>query len=94
VRIGAHTAIAACTGVAGSTTIGRRCMIGGGVGFAGHIRICDDVAITGMTMVTRSITEPGTYSSGLPVAPSRVWRRTIATLRRLTKEPGQDDDDE
>jgi UDP-3-O-[3-hydroxymyristoyl] glucosamine N-acyltransferase len=93
-RIGAHTAIAACTGVAGSTSIGRRCMIGGGVGFAGHISICDDVAITGMTMVTRSIREPGTYSSGLPVAPSRIWRRTIATLRRMTKEPGQDDDDE
>jgi UDP-3-O-[3-hydroxymyristoyl] glucosamine N-acyltransferase len=93
-RIGAHTAIAACTGIAGSTDIGRRCMIGGGVGFAGHIRICDDVIITGMTMVTRSITEPGMYSSGLPVAPSRIWRRTIATLRRMTREPGQDDDDE
>jgi UDP-3-O-[3-hydroxymyristoyl] glucosamine N-acyltransferase len=93
-RVGAHTAIAACTGVAGSTDIGRRCMIGGGVGFAGHIRVCDDVVITGMTMVTRSITKPGMYSSGLPVAPSRIWRRTIATLRRLTREPVQDDDDE
>ncbi len=43
VTIGAHTAIAACTGISGSTTIGRRCMIGGMVGFAGHLTIADDV---------------------------------------------------
>ncbi|MHB1816320.1 MAG: UDP-3-O-(3-hydroxymyristoyl)glucosamine N-acyltransferase, partial [Steroidobacteraceae bacterium] len=29
VHIGAHTALAACVGVSGSTRIGRRCMIGG-----------------------------------------------------------------
>jgi UDP-3-O-[3-hydroxymyristoyl] glucosamine N-acyltransferase len=29
VRIGAHTAIAGCTGISGSTTVGKRCMIGG-----------------------------------------------------------------
>ena len=29
VRIGAHTAIAACVGISGSTTVGKRCMIGG-----------------------------------------------------------------
>ncbi len=47
VTIGEHTIIASCTGVSGSTVIGRRCMIGGLVGFAGHITVADDVAITG-----------------------------------------------
>ncbi len=66
VRIGAHTAIAGCTGISGSTTIGERCMIGGAVGIAGHLTICDDVVITGYSMVSHSITSPGVYSSGIP----------------------------
>jgi UDP-3-O-[3-hydroxymyristoyl] glucosamine N-acyltransferase len=38
VRIGAHTVIAGCTGISGSTTIGRNCMIAGAVGIGGHHR--------------------------------------------------------
>ena len=34
VKIGAGTVIAACVGIAGSTEIGKRCMIGGASGFA------------------------------------------------------------
>jgi UDP-3-O-[3-hydroxymyristoyl] glucosamine N-acyltransferase len=56
VRIGAHTAIAGCVGISGSTTIGRRCLIGGAVGIVGHLTIADDVVITGLTMVSRSLT--------------------------------------
>jgi UDP-3-O-[3-hydroxymyristoyl] glucosamine N-acyltransferase len=82
-RIGAHTVIAGCTGISGSTTVGRNCMIGGGVGLVGHIAICDDVTLTGMTFVTKSITRPGTYSSGLPSMPHAEWLRNAAHLRRL-----------
>ena len=87
VTIGEHTIIASCTGISGSTVIGRRCMIGGLVGFAGHITIADDVAITGMAMVTASLTEPGSYSSGFPAQPSRDWWRTVARLKRLSGLP-------
>ena len=83
VIIGAHTAIAACTGISGSTTIGRRCMIGGMVGFAGHLTIADDVVITGCTLVSASIREAGSYSSGMPAVPTRVWRRMVAHFRRF-----------
>ncbi|SFF30019.1 UDP-3-O-[3-hydroxymyristoyl] glucosamine N-acyltransferase [Fontimonas thermophila] len=82
-RIGAHTAIAACTGIAGSTRIGRRCMIGGAVGIAGHIEIADDVVLLGRAMVTGSITQKGVYGSGLPLDDAREWRRTVARIRRL-----------
>jgi UDP-3-O-[3-hydroxymyristoyl] glucosamine N-acyltransferase len=37
-RIGAHTVIAGCTGISGSVTIGKHCMIGGGVGLVGISR--------------------------------------------------------
>ncbi len=83
VVIGAHTAIAACTGISGSTTIGRRCMIGGMVGFAGHLTIADDVTVTGCSLVSASIREGGSYSSGMPTVPTRAWRRMVAHLRRF-----------
>lgn len=82
VRIGAHTAIAACVGISGSTVIGKRCTIAGGVGFVGHLTVADDVHITGMSMVTRSISRPGVYS-GIPAEPNESWRRNIVWFRRL-----------
>jgi UDP-3-O-[3-hydroxymyristoyl] glucosamine N-acyltransferase len=83
--IGAHTAIAACSGIAGSTQIGKRCMIGGAAGIGGHLKICDDVMLLGLAMVTGHITEPGIYGSGLPLAPAAEWRKTVARVRRLDK---------
>jgi len=64
VRIGAHSVLAACVGVSGSVTLGRHCMVGGAVGFAGHLSVCDEVTITGYSLVSHSITRPGVYSSG------------------------------
>ena len=83
VRIGAHTAIAGCVGISGSTTIGKRCMIGGAAGIAGHLEICDDVAVLGLSMVSRSLTKPGIYSSSVPVSEAGEWRRVVARLRHL-----------
>ncbi len=83
VVIGAHTAIAACTGISGSTTIGQRCMVGGMVGFAGHLTIADDVSITGCSLVSASIKQAGSYSSGMPTVETRAWRRMVAHLRRF-----------
>ena len=98
-RIGAHTVIAGCTGISGSVTIGKHCMIGGGVGFVGHIEICDRVTISGMTLITKSITQPGTYTSGIPFMPHAEWLRNAAHLRHLDdlaravrKLPGEKDD--
>jgi len=83
VTIGAHTAVAGCVGISGSTTIGRRCMIGGGVGIAGHLTIADDVVVTGCSLVSASIRQAGSYSSGMPAVETRLWRRMVAHLRRL-----------
>jgi UDP-3-O-[3-hydroxymyristoyl] glucosamine N-acyltransferase len=82
VRIGAHTAIAACTGISGSTSIGKRCMIGGMTGFAGHLSIADDVVLTGHSQVSHSITSAGVYSSTLPTEEAHTWRRLVARFKR------------
>jgi UDP-3-O-[3-hydroxymyristoyl] glucosamine N-acyltransferase len=83
VRIGAHTVIAGCTGISGSTVIGKHCIIGGACGIAGHLTIGDHVVITGFGMVSRSLTGPGVYSSGLPITESKIWRRQVARVRNL-----------
>ena len=83
VEVGDHTAMAANTGISGSTRIGRNCTIAGAVGMAGHLEIADGVHFTGMAMVTRSVSAPGVYSSGIPAMPSADWRRNVARFRHL-----------
>ncbi len=83
VRIGADTVIAALSGIAGSTTLGRHCMLGGEVGIVGHITITDNVVLTGRADVRQSIREPGVYASGTPLEPVREWHRNQARFRQL-----------
>jgi len=83
VRIGAHTAIAGCVGIAGSARIGRHCAIAGGVGILGHLEIADRVTVTAMSLVTKSIKEPGVYSAGTPLEPIDRWQKNFARFKQL-----------
>ena len=83
VRVGAHTVMAAMSGAAGSTKIGRRCMVGGGVVMVGHLTICDDVMFTFRSVVTKSVSEPGAYGGSLPAEEASKWRRNAARFRQL-----------
>jgi UDP-3-O-[3-hydroxymyristoyl] glucosamine N-acyltransferase len=84
VVIGENTAMAACSVIAGSSVLGSNCSIAGLVGINGHIEICDNVHFTGMSMVTKSISEPGVYSSGMPAIANREWRKNAITLRNIS----------
>jgi UDP-3-O-[3-hydroxymyristoyl] glucosamine N-acyltransferase len=83
VRVGAHTAMAGCVGVAGSARIGRRCTIGGGAVVLGHLELVDDVHISAASVVTRSIHKPGHYSGVFPLDDNAAWEKNAATLRQL-----------
>ncbi|OOE72602.1 UDP-3-O-(3-hydroxymyristoyl)glucosamine N-acyltransferase [Salinivibrio sp. ML290] len=83
VSIGENTAIAGATVMAGSLKVGKHCIIGGASVFNGHMEITDNVTITGMAMVMRPITEPGMYSSGIPLQPNREWRKTAARVLKI-----------
>lgn len=85
VRIGAHTAIAGCVGIAGSTTIGRHCKIGGSAGILGHLKIADQVEISSFTLIGKSIREPGSYTGIFPFSPNEDWRKNAAHLRHLAE---------
>ncbi len=83
VRIGAHTAIAGCVGIAGSTTIGCHCRIGGSAGILGHLQIADHVEISSFTLIGKSIREPGSYSGIFPFSSNEEWRKNAVHLRHL-----------
>ncbi len=102
VEIGDHTAMAAFTGISGSTIIGKRCMFAGRSGAVGHVNICDDVVVGGATMISKDIREPGFYTASFPAEKARDWKRMVARFRRLDelvqrvmkleKSAGNDDD--
>jgi len=85
VRVGAHTAIAGCVGIAGSARIGRHCTVGGGARILGHLELADGVHISAGTLVTKSITRPGTYTGVYPLQENRDWRRTAVLLRNIDR---------
>jgi UDP-3-O-[3-hydroxymyristoyl] glucosamine N-acyltransferase len=80
VVIGEDTVIAAQTGISGSTRIGRRNMIGGQVGFIGHLEIADDTKWGAQSGVTKSITSPGGKFMGTP----SVTLRDYASITRAS----------
>lgn len=83
VKIGYGTAIAGGTTFAGSVTIGKYCIIGGTSVFNGHITIADQVTISGMCMVMRSIDKKGVYTSGIPAQTNKEWRITAARVLHI-----------
>jgi UDP-3-O-[3-hydroxymyristoyl] glucosamine N-acyltransferase len=83
VEIGANTAIAAQTGISGSTKIGENCLIGGQVGIAGHISVAPKTIITGRTGVTKSIKQPGQTLGGYPAMNNAEFLKRSALIRRL-----------
>lgn len=82
-RIGAHTAMIGPSAIAGSATIGRRCMISGLAGVTGHVTVCDDVIITAQALITKDISEPGVYSATFGAEKDKDWKRMLVRFRRL-----------
>ncbi len=85
VAIGDDTAMAACVGIAGSTKFGKRCTVGGAGMIVGHIEIADDVHISGGTLISKSLREPGLYTSVFPFASHADWLQNAAQIRHLAK---------
>ncbi|WP_298641328.1 UDP-3-O-(3-hydroxymyristoyl)glucosamine N-acyltransferase [uncultured Cardiobacterium sp.] len=86
VHIGDHTVIAGSAVIAGSVTFGKYCVVGGACVFTGHITICDGAQFTGHSSISKSIHQPGAYSSGIPAMPALQWKKFFAKLKFLAKE--------
>ncbi|MDH5246898.1 MAG: UDP-3-O-(3-hydroxymyristoyl)glucosamine N-acyltransferase [Betaproteobacteria bacterium] len=84
-RIGAHTAIAGCVGIAGSADVGSHCTFGGAAMILGHLSICDHVHVSAGTMISHSIRKPGTYTGIYPAEAHADWARNTAVVRQLAE---------
>ena len=63
---------------------GRNCILAGYVAIVGHISVCDNVTVTARTLVTKSITESGSYSSGgTQVLKTADWRKNSVRMGQL-----------
>lgn len=84
-RIGAHTVIAGCVGIAGSAKIGKHCKIGGAAMILGHLEIADGATISPGTMITKSLKKADTYTALMPFQTHEDWRKTAASIRHLSE---------
>ncbi|RJP68276.1 MAG: UDP-3-O-(3-hydroxymyristoyl)glucosamine N-acyltransferase [Comamonadaceae bacterium] len=85
VRVGAHTAMAGCVGVAGSATIGAHCTVGGGAVVLGHLTLADGVHVSAASVVTRSLLKPGHYTGMFPIDDNASWEKNAASLKQLNR---------
>jgi len=83
-RIGMHSALAAQTGLAGTSTIGDYVQVGGQAGLGGHLTIGNGAKIAGRSAVWGDI-PAGATVSGEPARNHRDNVRLQAYIRRLPK---------
>lgn len=83
VEIKQNTAIAAQSGVAGSSTVGEGCIFAGQVGVAGHIEIADGVIFGAQAGVANSVKEPKSIFQGSPAIPVGNFRRSSIVYKNL-----------
>lgn len=82
VVIGQSTAIAAQTGVAGSTKIGSNCFIGGQVGFSGHIKVGDRCSIGAQAGIISDVKDEARII-GSPAIDAKAYMKSYVYFRKL-----------
>lgn len=85
VELGNNTAMAAQTGVSGSTKIGANCIVAGQVGIAGHLHIANNTKIGAQSGIISNIKKEGEEVMGSPVMPVKDFLRMSIHLRQMDK---------
>ncbi|MBW8051051.1 MAG: UDP-3-O-(3-hydroxymyristoyl)glucosamine N-acyltransferase [Cytophagales bacterium] len=83
VEIGENTAIAAQTGISGSSKLGKNCLVGGQVGIVGHIEIAEKTSIGAQSGVPKSIKAKGTTILGYPAFDSKRCVKSMSIYKNL-----------
>ena len=81
-EVGSHTAMAAQSGIAGSTKIGEWCIFGGQAGASGHSTIGDHATV-GPQCGTIGNVKSGRTLMGTPAMDLKEYMRAMAYLKRL-----------
>ncbi|MBQ8761623.1 MAG: UDP-3-O-(3-hydroxymyristoyl)glucosamine N-acyltransferase [Bacteroidales bacterium] len=85
VELGKNTAIAAQTGVSGSTKIGSNCVIAGQVGFVGHIHIADGTKIGAQSGILGNVKRNGEELMGSPAFNIKDYLKSSVHIKNLDK---------
>lgn len=86
VVVGKNTAIAAQTGIAGSSKIGESCILAGQVGVVGHITIAEHTTVGAQSGVIGSVRKPGQTFFGTPAILHKTYLRSYAKFKRAGEE--------
>lgn len=81
-EVGAHTAMAAQVGIAGSTKIGENCVLGGQVGIGGHITIGKNSQVGAQSGII-SNTKEGSEVMGSPAYPVKNFFKSSIIVPKL-----------
>lgn len=82
-RIGKHVVMAACVGIAGSTSVGDHSMVGGAAMVNGHIDIPAGSGIGPATAITGWGDKPAQKTGFFPALEGREFQLTAAMVARL-----------
>ena len=74
--------MAAQCGIAGSTKIGRNCILAGQVGIAGHLTIADNTTICAQAGIIGNIRKSGQVLLGSPALPVKSFMRSYAIFKQ------------
>ena len=82
VSVGENCMLCGQAGIAGSAKLGNWITIAGQSGINSHVNICDHVTLGAMSAIVTDVDQKGTYM-GFPAETASVWRRQLASTRRL-----------
>lgn len=82
VDVGAHSVVAAQTGISGSTKLGENSVIGGQVGIAGHLTLGKRTQVGAQAGINFN-TEENKQWHGSPAQPLKEWMRSTVIFKKL-----------
>ncbi len=82
VVVGENTVIAAQSGIAGSSKIGKRCVFGGQTGMVGHLTVGDNVQVAAQSGIASNI-KNDVILRGSPAFEFAKYQKCIAIFRKL-----------
>ena len=86
VVVGENTAMAAQTGIAGSTKIGKNCLFAGQVGIVGHINVAPNTTIGAKSGLIGNVRKSGQSFFGTPAIPLKTYLKAYAKFKQSGEE--------
>lgn len=82
VVVGKNTAIAAQSGIAGSTRLGEGCILAGQAGIVGHLEVADHTTVAAKSALIGNVRTPGETLYGNPAIPRGKYLKAYAKFKR------------